>query len=180
MANPRIYLWIAVALLQVVHPQPHPQRQVFALRKHCIDAIGRGGKVVENGHQGAGGHLAFYLPGGAPRDAQACQAPVVQHLAVAAVEPAVQAQVRQGAVDREGPAAGLAGVGAEGEAVVLRQVVGVVWCARTRQVLRRGHAQPAVVGQAHADQAAVGQVAHAHRAVEAFVDDVDHPVAQVQ
>jgi hypothetical protein len=48
------------------------------------------------------------------------------------------------------------------------------------QVGRRGHTQAAVVGQAHAHQAGIGQVAHADGAVKAFVDDVHHPVAQVQ
>jgi hypothetical protein len=88
--------------------------------------------------------------------------------------------VLDGAVDLEGPAARLAGVGAQRQAGVAGELVRVARRARALQVGRGGHAQAAVVGQPRADQAGVGQVAHAHRAVEALVDDVDHAVAEVE
>ncbi len=43
-----------------------------------------------------------------------------------------------------------------------------------------GDEQAPVVGQAHADQVRIGQVADPHRAVVGFADDVDDPVAEVQ
>jgi len=52
--------------------------------------------------------------------------------------------------------------------------------AGARQIVWRGHAQAPVVGQTHADQAGVAQVADPHRAVHTLVDDVDHAVRQVQ
>ena len=48
------------------------------------------------------------------------------------------------------------------------------------QVSRGRHAQAAVVGQPHADQARVRHVADPHRAVKAFAGQINHPVAQIQ
>ncbi len=52
--------------------------------------------------------------------------------------------------------------------------------AVARQVPRRRHAQPAVVGHAHAHQRGIGQVADPHRAVVALARQVDHAVAEVE
>ncbi|MNS92646.1 hypothetical protein D3C72_1267890 [compost metagenome] len=49
-----------------------------------------------------------------------------------------------------------------------------------RQVLGRGHHHAARFGQPDRYQAGVGQVAQADGAVEAFIDQVDHAVRQVQ
>jgi hypothetical protein len=109
-------------VLQEVDPQPHAQRQVARVREHGIDAVRRRREVGQHHLQAAVGDLALDLPGAAPGDAQALQAPVVQHLAVAAVQPAAGAQMGQLAVDHEGPAAGLAGVGRQGQALVAHQL----------------------------------------------------------
>jgi hypothetical protein len=72
-------------VLDEVDPQPHAQRQVLALRKHRVDAVGRRGKVFQH-PPAAGGDLAStsqVLRQAMPRPGQA---PVVQHLAVAAVQ----------------------------------------------------------------------------------------------
>lgn len=167
-------------LLEEVYPQPHPQRQVLALGHDGKDAVGRGGKVVQHADQLAAADVVHHFPSAAPGQTQAAAAPVVQHLTVAAVQPPGGTQVLHLAVHPEGPAAGLAGVGAQGQAFVARQLGGVTRNAGPPQVGRCGHAQAAVVGQAHADQAGVAQVAHPHRAVEAFIDDVHHPVAEVE
>ena len=150
------------------------------MRKDREDAVWRRSEVVQHAAQGATGDLVLHLPGAAPGNAQAPQAPVVQHLAVAAVDPATGAQMRQLTVDHEGPAAGLAGVRAEGQTLVALQLGRRGRHTGALQVGRGGHAQTPVVGQAHADQVRVGHVTHAHRAIKTFVDDVDHPVAEVQ
>ena len=90
----------AVAFLQEVNPQPHPQRQVFALGKHGINAIGRCGIVFQHRHQLARSDLGLHLPGAAPGNAITRQAPVVQHLAVGAVQRARGLQVGHFAIRR--------------------------------------------------------------------------------
>ena len=83
-------------------------------------------------------------------------------------------------IDDEGPAARLARVRTERQTFVAQQFIWALGDARSLQVGRRGHAEPPVIRQSHADQARIGQVAHTHGAVEAFVDDVDNAVRQVQ
>ena len=45
---------LAVILFQKINPQPHPQRQVLALREHRVDTIGRRGKRFQHRHQQTG------------------------------------------------------------------------------------------------------------------------------
>lgn len=63
---------------------------------------------------------------------------------------------------------------------MLRQVARVARRAVARQIGGRCHAQTPVVGDAHAHQGRIGQVAHAHRAVEPLAGQIDHAVAQVE
>ena len=108
----------------------------------------------------------------------------MQHLPVRAVERPARAQVHHVLTTvcrvAKSPAPGLRGVARQGQAVVLQQVRGLFWRAAPRQISRGGHAQAAVVGHAHTDQRAVGQVAHADGAVKALGRQVHHPVAQVE
>ncbi|KAF4531238.1 hypothetical protein B566_EDAN019298, partial [Ephemera danica] len=128
-----------------------------------------GDALFRKGEQGN----AFHIP-------QALHTPVVQHLAIAAVQPAAAAHMRHLAIDRESPAARLAGVGRKHQAFMARQLARVLRRAHALQIGRRRHAQAPVVGQPQADQAAVRHVAHAHGAVHTFVDDVHDAVTQVQ
>jgi hypothetical protein len=68
----------------------------------------------------------------------------------------------------------------ERQAVMAAPARRVLRRAMALQVGGRGHAQAAVVGQAHADQRRIGQIAHAHGAVEALAGQVHHAVAEVE
>src|SRR5690606_4731482 len=83
-AGPEIRLRIVV--FEEIDPQPHTQGQVLALRKHGKNAVRGRGKRIQNSHQPAGGDVGLDLPGTAPRDAPAGQAPLVQHLSIRAVQ----------------------------------------------------------------------------------------------
>ena len=61
-----------------------------------------------------------------------------------------------------------------------RQFIGMPGRAVLRQVAGGRDAQPPVVGQPHADQRRVGQVADPHRAVKTFAGEIDHPVTQIE
>ena len=150
------------------------------MREHGVDAVRRRNEFIKHAAQPPGRHFLLHLPGRAPRQPEAGDAPVVQHLPVAAVEPAARAQMHHRRADPECPAARLARIAAQREALVARQFVGVAGRAGALEVARRRHAKAPVVGQTHAHQAAVGQVADPHGAIDALVDDVDDPVAQVQ
>ena len=80
----------------------------------------------------------------------------------------------------EGPAPGLGGIAGQRQAMEARQIGRRLRRAMALQVGRRGHAQAAVVGHAHAHQRRVRHVAHAHGAVKALAGNVHHAVAQVQ
>ena len=74
----------------------------------------------------------------------------------------------------------LGGVAGQGQAVMARQLAGVLGGAVLLQVLGRGHAQAPVVSEAHADHGRVRHVAHPHGTVKAFARHIHHPVAEVQ
>ena len=145
---------------------------MLALRKDGKDAVGWRGKLFQHHLQSAGGHVLLDLPGAAPGQAQTAQAPLVQDLAIAAVQRSAGTQMGQLAVDRERPAPRLAAVRTECQAGVAHQFSRSGRCAGALQIGRRGHTKTPVFGQAHADQAGIGQVADAHGAVETLVDDV--------
>ena len=88
---------VTVGVLQEIEPQAHPQGQVASAGKNGKDAVGRGREGVQHTDQAARLDVALDFPGAAPRQPQALQAPAVQHLAVAAIEPAARAKVGHGA-----------------------------------------------------------------------------------
>jgi len=83
-------------------------------------------------------------------------------------------------IQGEGPATGLPRLGTEGQAGVVHHVGGQQGASVAGQVIRAGHTQAAVVGQAHADQAGIGQITHADGAIEAFVDQIHQVVGQIE
>ena len=157
---------------------------MFALWENRINAIGRSSKLLEHRHQRAGGNVGLHLPAAAPGNTPAAQAPVVQHLAVRAIERAAGFEVHHlsafGFGHAKSPAPGLRGVAGQGQAVQSQQIGRRLGAPMARQVGGRGHAHAPVVGQAHANQGRIGQVAHPHRAVKTFAGQVDHAVAQIE
>ncbi|MNV81696.1 hypothetical protein D3C71_1753750 [compost metagenome] len=73
-------------MLQIVDPQPHAQGHVLALGKDHIDAIRRCGKLLQHRHQPAGRDFGLDLPGAAPGNAPAAQAPIMQYLTIRAIK----------------------------------------------------------------------------------------------
>ncbi len=167
-------------LLEKVYPQPHAQRQVLALRHQGVDAIGRGREGIQDRLQAPGLDIGLDFPEAAPGQTQAGQTPLMQDLAIAAVQPPLGAPVIELAVHPEGPAAGLAGLGGQAQRLMPRQLAGMLGHTGAPEIGRRGHAQAPVVGQTHAHQAGIRQIAHAHRAVETLVDDVHHPIREIE
>ncbi|MNM75115.1 hypothetical protein D3C81_868880 [compost metagenome] len=145
-----------------------------------MDADRRRLELVQHRDQPAAGDFVADFPPRAPRQAVALQAPFVQHRTVGAFHGAAYLDRHRAPVFREDPAALHVGAGAEGQAVVPLQVFRRAGAAGAGQVVGRGHHHAPGLGQPDRDQAGVGQVAQPDRAVEAFVDQVDHAVGQVQ
>ena len=179
-------LGLAVVVLEEVDPQPHPQRQVLALREHRVDAVGRRGELGQ--HFGPAGRRRSRSP--PPRCcARRCPSPA-RHQSCS-TWPSEQSSGPPGLRWTTSPPSALRARERPSRASARRRwtasgsrscasslgCCGVPWRCR---YCGRGHAQAAVVGQAHAHQRRIGQVAHAHRAVVAFARQVDHAVAQVQ
>ena len=78
------------------------------------------------------------------------------------------------------PTAGLRRIAGQGETVKPHQFIRVLGLAMALEVVRRGHAQAAVVRQAHADEAGVGEFADAHGEVVAVLDQITEVIVQTK
>jgi hypothetical protein len=186
------FLWVPLTLpvLCANNPAAHsvpqeidkgadPQRQMAALREYRIDIVARRRMLVQHRHQFARLDFRSHFPHRAPGQALAGQRPVVQHLRHRCTPYCRHLQVTGLPLSRKVQPRWLPSL------LIARQL----WRARSSsvrgvavalQVGGRGHHHALVVGQLDADQVGIGQAGDADRHVDAFADDVDHAVVQVQ
>ncbi|KOT02782.1 hypothetical protein DM50_4157 [Burkholderia mallei] len=169
-----------VRVLQEIEKEPDPERQVPALRKHRVNADRRRGERVEHADEPARRDVRADFPPRAPCEAMALEAPFVQHRAVRALHRAGHADRHHLAAVDEAPAALLVRVRREREAVVAREIVERPGHAGAREIGRRRDAHAPVLAELERHERRIGQLAQAHRAIEPLVDEVDHPVGQIE
>ena len=144
------------------------------------DVVGGQRKIVQHRQQFAARQLPFDLPGRAPADADALADPAMQQFAVVAIERAVDRHRHRPAVLLEIPAALLAALQVECQAVVLDQLGKAHGLAVTAKIPGRAAHYPPVAGQLDRHEIRIDDPADADAQVVALAHHVDHPVGQVE
>ncbi len=150
------------------------------MRIDRLDVVGRHGELVEHRYQLPALELGLDLPGRAPADAQALFDPVVEEFAVIAIEIAGNLDRHLFAIAQEGPAALLATLQVERQAVVLGQILEGPGCGMALKIVRRTADHPPIGEQLDRHVVGVGHLADANAHVVALTHQVDHAVGQVE
>jgi hypothetical protein len=138
------------------------------------------GKVAQYLDQRPGSQIFPNFPIRTPGQPKTTQRPIPQDSPVVAFHQMGDAQHDRLAVCHETPSARLCAVRSQPEASMLQKVVWMTRSPVARQVVRTGYDHTAGFTQLDTDHAGIGQAADAHGAIHILVDEVDHPVCQIE
>ncbi|PRD18643.1 UNVERIFIED_CONTAM: gcl, partial [Trichonephila clavipes] len=169
-----------VDVLEIVDEETHLGRQITLLRIDRLDVVGRDLVIVQHRHQLASLELRLDLPGRTPADAQPLLDPVVEQLAVIAVEVARHLHRHLTPFAQEGPATLLTALQVERHAVVPRQILEGARHAMQLEVAGCTADHAAIGEQLHRDVVGVGDLADADAHVVALAHQVDQAVGEVE